>query len=145
MISREEVTLALIAAIELGTGKPVGDHVAPENADGTTKDHPYSILEVTSGGARWGPAWFDPEADADFEFMISSVGSTPRQALWLADRVREVMIGRNSEGQFIHTLAMPAGVRIMDRRSGPLVHGAVEREISSYVVPDTYTIALTSE
>lgn len=140
-IDREEVTDAVITALAT-IGKPVGDMTAPVDSDGMPLDLPYSIVYPVLGGDSEGPAWVEPDAIFHFHYQISSVGVTRRQAEWLADRVRRVMLERDGGGRFVTAIA-PTGMSVLDRRIA-FTPAGVEREVSLYSVPEAFIVTVTS-
>lgn len=79
-------TDAIISRLTTGTGKNIGDGVAP--ADGTL---PYAVVTPLADGDYDGPM-NDWQADVAMEWQVTSVGATRSQAQWMQDKCRDAML-----------------------------------------------------
>lgn len=137
------VTDALVAFLAAQTGQPVGRATAPIQADGTPYDpaqDPYAIVWPIPGGTSWGPGLVAPDAGAQLHYQVTSVGARSDQADWMADKVRQAMVGRTAGGQLAATLTVP-GVAVLDRELS--LYGGVDREGDVVSVPDSYIVHVT--
>lgn len=121
----------------------VGDHEVPKD-----RTFPYSILyQLDDAPPPDGPVLTGPEEDLAIGFQITSVGSGRKQAQWQADRVRRVMVGRNSEGGLLFPLPIVAGWTVAGRLGAAPGGVAVEGSAPTllFQVPDRYTLHVTPD
>ncbi|MCF1598296.1 hypothetical protein [Streptomyces muensis] len=105
MIERRLVTQALGALLATATGKPCGAGALPQ-VDGKPAEPPYSVLRsltLTLDGAPF----TDRHEDSDTYYQVDCVARTHAQAEWLADRVRTAVLGRDTDGAWLHALTVP--------------------------------------
>lgn len=147
MIDQREVTNQLLEMLRRGTAIPVGDHKAPKQGVlDPEDDYPYAILYEMEGGAFSGPALTAPEADADFRYQVTCVGTSRSQARWAADRVRRTMVDREPTGAFKVSYTAPPGVKLTDRL---LIGGSGYTEVDGdppnelYSIPTLYALGAT--
>jgi hypothetical protein len=97
-------TDAVIALLE-GQDLLVGDHEAPDGAgeQGDGSFVHYVVVYRIPGGKRSGTL-ADPHGDADFIYQVTCVGSSRRQAEWLADKAEALLAGVTVEGRRIHVV-----------------------------------------
>lgn len=98
-------TDAVIAALTAGD-LTVGDHKAPDGAgrqgDGAFRE--YVVVYRIPGGRRSGNLE-DPYGDAEFIYQITCVGTSRRQAEWLADNVDELLLaGVDVDGRSVRVV-----------------------------------------
>ena len=132
----------LLELLESGTDKQIGDHQSP-----TSPVFPYGVLTILDGSTFGGPPLVAPEADMDIPFQVDSVGRTPEQARWLADRVRRTIVARHSDGSFQVTADDPEGYHVADRQTAggptvPIPEGNTADRVWS--LPERYTIRITA-
>lgn len=135
------ITNALVALLEAQTGRPVGRGSAPL-AGGVVadlEDGPYAIVYQLAGGSTWGPMLYGPDEASQLPYQVTSVGKRGDQADWMADRVRQVMVGR-TDGTLTHALVVP-GLTILDREFS--AYGGQDRDGDVVSVPDTYMLHVT--
>lgn len=84
---------------EAESGRPVGLAEIP----GKNPNIPYAILQPINSPRGYGDN-LDPESMRDYVFQVTCVGKSPRQARWMSDKMREVYIGRDADGVFIHDM-----------------------------------------
>lgn len=84
---------------------------------------PYAIVYQIPGGNFYGPPMIGPEQDGDLIYQVTCIGGTASQAMWLDDRVRQVILDRTSTGTFVTPLSVP-GLGITDRRADTGMSGA---------------------
>ncbi|WP_425834185.1 hypothetical protein [Streptomyces fractus] len=106
MSARLPVTRALAALVEHVTGYPCGWGELPriqlESGEWEPAPLPHTVLDSLPGEFTGPPLW-DWHADAAWSYQVTSVGERDDQAQWLADRVREAVVGRDHTG-WIHKL-----------------------------------------
>lgn len=61
-----------------------------QGSPGASTFEPYTVLYPSIGGASDGPIC-DPFTDVAADFIITSFGATPTQAMWGADEAREAL------------------------------------------------------
>lgn len=99
MLSRRNVTQALLSAISTQTSCPVGDSTAPDPPFGWdgqpgavgSKFTPYSVLTPMSSSRASGPM-SDTHADWQLNYSLSSIGTTREQCEWICDKARSSFI-----------------------------------------------------
>ncbi|MFE9250159.1 MULTISPECIES: hypothetical protein [Streptomyces] len=115
MTDRLPVTRALAALVEKTTGRPCGIGELPrvEGKSGwEPAASPYTVLDSLPAEFGGPPLW-DWHADAAWSYQITSVGERGDQVEWLADRVRNGVVGR-TDGGWAHDLLIPEA-RVIDR------------------------------
>lgn len=123
-----------------GGGPKVHDHDVPPN---TTL--PYVCLYQIPGGSYSGPPLWDPEADLTAIFQVDAVGTRRDQAQWLADKVKNVTLGRVA-GQLQYPLSPPAGWRECARLAADTPPGVIRSTDARnplYSVPQRFAVAIT--
>lgn len=96
--SRGPLTAALLSALADGTGKPVGDGMAPASGAGWTGEPnapgstfvPYTVLVTMTAASSSGPLG-NPQADWQVPYSIQAFGTSREQCEWMADRARDVL------------------------------------------------------
>ncbi|MFJ1837840.1 hypothetical protein ACIOJ9_28720 [Streptomyces sp. NPDC088175] len=105
MIDRRLVTQALETLLATVPGKPCGTGSAPQ-IDGRPAEPPYSVLRsltLTLDGAPF----TDLHEDSVTEYQVDCIARTHAQAEWLADRARSAVLGRGTNGAWLHALTVP--------------------------------------
>ena len=77
---------------------------------------PYVVVYGIPGGDMSGPPLTAPEADSEVYFQATCVGGTASQAVWMSDKVREIVVGRQATGSFTVPLTIN-GAAVLDRYS----------------------------
>lgn len=77
---------------------------------------PYSIIYLLPSPALTGPPLVDPDEDADLLFQVTYVGEDANGALWLADRGRAAMVGKDDAGAYLHALDAGDALKIERRK-----------------------------
>lgn len=91
---RQLFTDGVIDLLQRGTGRPVGDHKAPDREGRDDDDfYPYCVVYNLPGGSSDGGLGFGYE-DSTVIYQVTSVGLTRGQADWMADRVRLTWLAR---------------------------------------------------
>lgn len=130
-------------AVAAGTGKPCGYATVPRDAAGLAIPPPYSVLYPVAGTALSGPPLGDHHADASWSCQLTHVGTGVDQAVWLADRARDVVLGRQAADpqRFAVDLA-PPGMSVTSRDmtadEGPTAFGELVNVVEVFtfaVVP----------
>ncbi|MEU3783405.1 hypothetical protein [Streptomyces sp900129855] len=103
---------------------------------------PYAILDSLDGEFT-GPEFADWHADAAWTYQVTSVGERADQVQWLADRVRAVVVDRDSEG-WCREIPV-AGMAVVDRElvvdaGGDPVDGS-QGDIVTYVQRFAITVS----
>lgn len=140
---RLDASLALKAFLRAHTERPSDVGIVPEESGGDDPNTPYTIIYPMGGGDFAGPPFAFPEADAAFAFQITSVGNRGDQVEWMADTVREVMVGRDSQTrQFVHPLIIP-GLVVQSREvMGP--PGPMDRDGNVFSVAESYIVRVST-
>lgn len=133
------VTAALVAFLAALTGRPVGEATAPL-VNGLPAVPPYAIVYPLAGGTTWGPMLEGPDEGAQLPYQITSVGLRSDQATWMADKVRQAILGRTN-GSLTSPLVVP-GVTVLDREFS--AYGGQDREGDVVSVPDTFLIHVST-
>ncbi|MER5546490.1 hypothetical protein ACWDBP_35010 [Streptomyces sp. NPDC001233] len=142
---RLPVTRALAALITDATGRPCGIGELPlvqgKSGDWKPAAAPYTILDSLPGEFS-GPPLADWQADAAWSYQVTSVGERGDQVQWLADRVRNGVVGRR-DGSWAHDLHVAQG-RVIDRElahdAGGETSVSAAGAIVSYVQRFTITV-----
>jgi len=116
----------------------VGDHAIPEVAG-----MPYAIVYSIEGGSLSG-SLANPQEDGEFVFQVQCVGGMRKQAQWLADKVRDVVLGTSSSP----AVAVPlTGWVLTDRMAGTAVSGVQvdgsTKQDRLFSVPQMFTLYVT--
>lgn len=93
---KRAVHVGLLAALRT-TGQAVGDGKPPKPLPPDEK--PYGILEVATGGSRWGTL-SAPEGSATWPWRVRAVGRSADQVLHLLDAFDAVILGRDPAGNY---------------------------------------------
>lgn len=112
--SVREHTNAIIAVLE-GEGLKVGDAEAPAGKP------PYVVVYPLPGGRASGTLG-ELDADAELLYQVTCVGTSRKQAEWLADATHVLLDGFDVEGRYIPRVAleMHAGVMRDDQQTPPV-------------------------
>lgn len=142
VVDVDPITDWLIGLLEAGTSKQIGDHQSPDSPV-----FPYGVLHILDGTQFAGPPFSTPDADADIPIQVDSVGKTPKQARWMADRVRRTLLARFPNGAFQVTADDPEGYHVADRQpaggpSVPIPEGNTSDRLWSQ--PERFTIRVTA-
>lgn len=139
--------LALIRSRLIGplASHTCGDARAEVNA-AEVLVYPYHVVYSISGGLLTGPSLGMAQADAQFLYQVDSVGRTRSQAEQAADRVRNWIVGRSTQGGFVVQAPDPEGLQISDRivdgtPGAPLQEGQPPNEV--FTVSDSIGIHVT--
>ncbi|NEC21813.1 hypothetical protein [Streptomyces parvus] len=138
------MTRALAALVEKTTRRPCGIGELPrvEGKSGwEPAASPYTVLDSLPAEFGGPPLW-DWHADAAWSYQITSVGERVDQVEWLADRVRNGVVGRTDDG-WAHDLLIPEA-RVIDREltydAGGEPSASAAGAIVSYVQRVTITV-----
>jgi len=111
-----------------------------------TPQLPLAVLHSIDGGRYDGPYFTDPEADAWYVYQVDVVGSRMDQVEKGRDELRELLIGRQADGSFVHDLEVVPGFAWADRLAADTPGGVdVEKATSGtiFTASHRYTVALT--
>jgi hypothetical protein len=115
-LPRLPLTLSLRELVAEVTEYPCGLGTLPRVPDGEggmePAPVPYTILDSLPGAFSGPPLW-DWHADAAWSYQVTSIGERDDQVQWLADRVREGVVGRTDD-EWVNDLMVP-GLRVIDR------------------------------
>lgn len=139
-VKRRNIDDAVLEMLTRALSFPVGFALVPEGVDFARPK--YAVLTpVDNTGETYGPPLAAPEADAALEYDVTSVGEDRRQAAWIADEVRRIMVGRNAHGAFLADL--DAQGHYVDSREGVGVIGAPRLESGVWQVVDSYRVRVS--
>ena len=88
----------VIANLVSQTGKPVGNHVAPDDGGWTSSvgDSGFvSYVVAYQHGAEFSGPLDDPEADVEVTYELVSLGKDEKQAQWMEQKSAEAMTKDN--------------------------------------------------
>lgn len=150
VIDRRPITKALVAWLASSTGKPCGDHrlpPLPPPPATSAKPDPYMIAYALDGGGAWGPGLVAPELNVDLLYQVTSVGYSPEQVQWMADRAYATLLARTAAGAFQVAFPAVTGVVVADRlpeggRGGIDVGGRHPNEVFS--LPERYLLRVVA-
>lgn len=137
------VTTALLAMLkaELEPGWKVYDTNVPPSAASS-----YYMLSQIGGGSFSGPPLTAPEIDEEIVYQLDAVAARRDQAQLMADRGKELMVGRDATGALRFALTMPGGW-VESGRIRNDVPGGVDQEGAPpsvvYTAPNRYTVQVT--
>jgi len=107
---------ALRDALEAGTGKPCGWGGFPRvGTPAVPAEPPFTVLYDLPGTTYAGPPLDDDHADVEWVWQVTCVARRADQAIWLGDRVREVVLGKVA-GVYVYPLVV-GGMVVIGRRS----------------------------
>ncbi|MGW6021269.1 hypothetical protein [Streptomyces sp. NPDC055099] len=112
MIDRARVTEGLQEVLGVATGRPCGRGRLPL-LDGRPAPLPYTVL-YPQGGLVGGAPLADRAEDAGLVYQVTIVAARTDQAEWLADRVRQALLGRTATGEWSSPIPA-AGVDVWAR------------------------------
>lgn len=121
---------------------PVGTVNAPPGiTDGAGKvNKPHAIIQPIPSGTISGDL-DEPDGMPTLEYQVTYIGLNRKQAEWMADEGRDVMIERTAGGQFMHGIT-PVGSYVVDRSVA--LYGGVTSEVpGTYTVVDSYYLVVT--
>lgn len=101
----------------------------------------YALIRPIDSGESHGPPLAAPDADVSLEYDITSVGQDDRQAAWVADDVRRVMLGRNPNGGLLFDLVIEEHTAGDRWAPGPI--GAPRLESGVYQTVDSYRVEVS--
>jgi len=134
MIDQRTALTDVATFITTSVGRPVGVVDMPEGAT-----VPYAVVypidDVFSGPPLW-----DPFADVEFTFQVTSVGERWDQARWMADHVRRALLDRVNGG-FIGNPGPVSGAVVANRDfvdAGGIIEGD-----SVVSIPERFLFHLT--
>lgn len=110
---RLPLTRALVELIRERTGRPCGWSALPTDGRGVPVATPYTVLDSLPALGFDGPGFSDWHADVLWTYQVTSVGDRGDQVEWLADRIRDTVVGRAGDGW--RTPLRIAGQRVIDR------------------------------
>ncbi|WP_189959286.1 hypothetical protein [Streptomyces alanosinicus] len=106
------MTEALQSLLAAATGRPCGRGRLPLVA-GQPASLPYTVL-YPQGGLLDGAPLADRSEDGQFLYQVTVVAARTDQAEWLADRVRQALLGRTASGDWENLILVP-GVDVWAR------------------------------
>lgn len=113
-VSEERLFDEFVTWLAATTGKKIGKAKIPSGlADKESYAIVYSVTSPPGSGS-----FFDPEEDREFVYQITSVGTDARQVLWMSDKVRSALLGRDNDG--VLTPMNLLSVNVQRRRSDSL-------------------------
>lgn len=134
---RRKVTNALRDLLITQTSRAVGVVDVPDIESGAiAPESPYAIIYPINDGGFWG-GMGAPESSAEFTYQITSVGDRGDQCEWLADKIREVLLGRDTSGDFSTAFTLTDGWKVAQRYS-ELGAGSMIRVDKLWTTDDTF-------
>lgn len=133
MIQREEFLTWFREWLALATEKQVGLSDVPS----VNPDIPYCIVDLMPSPDPQG-SLADPEEDITFTLQIKSVGDNPRSAMWMSDKIREAVVGRDDDGNLMYQM-QPDAFTVSKRLSSGL-GSIVKSGERLFEIPDVYRI-----
>lgn len=129
---------ALRDMLATGSGKPVGLYALPAGAS-TTNGY-YVLYAMPSDYS--GPPFGDDHADAEWTVQITCVAAQGDQAMWLQDKARAVILGRDAADpqRYAVPLVVP-GMSITMRRAAD--EGPMDPDDGVVSYPQRYTFTVT--
>lgn len=124
--TRLPVDTAFVQLLRDNTTKPVyfpDSGTAESGVPPTDTTPPYVMVTPIPGGETVGPPLATPEADVEVYYQTDCVGGTASQAVWMADEVRKIVVGRNATGTFDYPLTI-TGFDVLTRYTDGGMAGA---------------------
>lgn len=137
MIKQREVLASLVA-----TAKATISGIKFITDVDTVGEYPYTVIYLIEGGGYSGPAWFAPEGDAHMVIQASHVGDSVDQVLHLADDFREMMLGRDADGQLAVSIPGVTGRLPYGGPPGTLVEGEPGERV--YNLPERFVLQIVN-
>jgi hypothetical protein len=141
-MSRLRVTDAFEVMMKAGLEDPGAVAVPPPNvtdAAGKIRIPHWIIYPVPSAGGE--SSFSDPFELVNFEYQVTYVGTTRKQAEWLADAGRAVVVSRTPSGGWTHSLSLSVGY--CADRSVSLFGGVATDAPGAFTVVDSYNLVVT--
>jgi hypothetical protein len=142
VLDRAPVDVVVKAALAAGTSRQVELMRAPD-----APLLPYAVLYPLHIAWRRGSMAY-PDQLIGLVYQVTSVGMREDQAQQMADRVRNVMLGRTAAGAYAYNISNPTGVVIFDREAYG-GDGGMDRETGGtdgnpvVSVPERFVIAVS--
>lgn len=144
MFKRRLVTSELKRILIDGTSKPVGIGRVPYDSSGNPPAYPYVIVFPRGKGRVYGPGFTDnPWTMVEVAYQIKAVGQRDDQAQALADRIHEVLLGKNSNGVYQFLFNMDDQI-VIDRSPSGESPGPQEIDGTMFDVDDEYRFVIQS-
>lgn len=145
MFKRRLLTQALERLIGDETGKAVGVARVPYTLNGQAPAFPYVIIFPMRRGLLYGPPMSDnPWSLVEAPYQFKCVGATDEQAEWMADKVREVILGRDAFGGLLNTISLD-GAAVIDRRPDGISPGPLSVDGTMFSVDDEYVFVVETD
>lgn len=139
VLDQRKVTTNLVTMLQAATSRPGADMVPPEAAE-----LPYFfVIPIAGGPDSSGPALTAPDADVGVVYQVTSVGARRDQSEWMADKVRQAILGRNPDGSFVVAFPVVPGLSVADRRPDGGRPGTDRQGDGRYATPERYVLHLT--
>lgn len=108
------VLKAVQSLLQTHTGKPFGLMRLPLDGAGHPVTGQYGIVHPVTRMDTGAP--FGDGGDwSEQHVQVTVLGERGDQAVWLQDKSREVMIGQNGDGSYVHPLTV-VGMKVLQRR-----------------------------
>lgn len=140
----DDALLAMLRAQVDGDGNPlsIGDAQAPQPPEGAVGPAmPYAALYPFDGGEVSGESLGNPHTHVELVYQVLSVGYSRQSARWMADRIRQAIVGRNASG-YVNTITPAAGAACGVARRRHLSFGNARREGTIWNVSDEFSFLL---
>ncbi len=110
--------------------------------DEEIEDGKYAILTpIPSGEALGGPPLTAPDADQAIEYDVTAVGKDRRQAGWVADECRRILLSRSATGALLYAVSADGHSELDRSPAGPT--GAVTLLDGIYQAVDSYRVSVS--
>jgi hypothetical protein len=139
---RRKVIEAIIKLIEDKSDRRVGVATAPVDVNSNQAELPYATIYPIDGSPFSGPPLCGPQEDVRFDFQINSFGKRFDQAEWLADLIREIIIGRDENGDLINKIQVD-GLYILNQEVVGST-GKLDNVGQIWMVEETFGFYVTS-
>lgn len=127
---------AFTSFLGTATERPLGLAEIPEK----NPNLPYGILYPINSPRGYGD-YINPESMREYVFQITCVGKTPKQARWYSDKMKNVIIGVNANGDDVFPMPVMGGVTVCPGcRQSDALGAIVKTGDALYQIADTYRI-----
>lgn len=130
---------AIVDAIEAQSGKPCGNNREP-GAAGTHPGPPYSIASLFPSSQMLSDYTTNPFGMQWVTVQVNSFAKSSPQCNWMADRVREALIGTDASGDWLQPLE-PDDLTVCGRL--PLLGVGIDSEDGEHEAVERFQFLVT--
>lgn len=145
VVNKSKVLKGLKEFLVLKTGRPISSSYAPLKANGDLEDFPYAVIHQVDTGTSYEQGFNSKESHIGIQFLIRSFGLRDDQALWMSDRVAEVLVGKGDSQRDGFLYELPIEDHKVTFREIIGSSGKLHKEGNAYVSEDSYLLSVTSE